>query len=65
MPSYSQTDGRGDDFSPLTSAEIDDLIAFIRQLPPASRTTALRERRDRRRVVAAASQRTSPPFTLR
>jgi cytochrome c oxidase cbb3-type subunit III len=64
MPNYSQADGRDDGFSPLTSAEIDDLVAFIRQLPPASRTTALRERRARRRVVAAASTRTSSPFTL-
>ncbi len=29
MPNYAETDGRPDDFQPLTSAEIDDVVALI------------------------------------
>lgn len=29
MPNYFETDGRADDFTPLTSGEIDDLIALL------------------------------------
>lgn len=29
MPNYAENDGRPDDFQPLTSAEIDDLVALI------------------------------------
>jgi hypothetical protein len=29
MPSYAESDGRPADFQPLTSAEIDDLVALI------------------------------------
>jgi mono/diheme cytochrome c family protein len=29
MPNYAQTDGRPDDFKPLSSAEIDDLVALL------------------------------------
>lgn len=29
MPNYAESDGRGDDFQPLTSAEIDHLVALI------------------------------------
>ncbi len=38
MPDYAQTDGRADDFRPLTSDEINDLVAYLRSLekqPPA------------------------------
>jgi cytochrome c oxidase cbb3-type subunit III len=38
MPDYAQTDGRTDDFHPLTSDEINDLVAYLRSLekqPPA------------------------------
>ncbi len=37
MPNYAQTDGRDDDFRPLTSAEISDLVAFVRHTGNASR----------------------------
>jgi len=40
MPNYAQTDGRDDDFRPLTSAEISDLVAFVRHTgtkPPRRR----------------------------
>ena len=29
MPDYAGVDGRADDFQPLTSAEIDDLVALL------------------------------------
>ena len=29
MPNYAQTDGRPDDFKPLTSEEIDELVALL------------------------------------
>ena len=29
MPNYAEHDGRPDDFQPLTSAEIDDLVALL------------------------------------
>jgi len=29
MPAYDGTDGRPDDFPPLTSAQIDDLVALL------------------------------------
>jgi hypothetical protein len=29
MPSYAENDGRPKDFQPLTSAEIDDLVALL------------------------------------
>jgi mono/diheme cytochrome c family protein len=32
MPNYAQTEGRDDDFKPLASAEIDDLVAFVRSI---------------------------------
>ena len=32
MPNYAEHDGRPDDFQPLTSAEIDDLVALDRRL---------------------------------
>ncbi len=38
MPDYAQTDGRDDDFRPLTSDEINDLVGYLRSLekkPPA------------------------------
>jgi cytochrome c oxidase cbb3-type subunit 3/ubiquinol-cytochrome c reductase cytochrome c subunit len=39
MPDYAHTDGRSEDFQPLTSAEIDDLVVYLRNLeknPPAT-----------------------------
>ncbi len=38
MPDYAQKDCRTDDFHPLTSDEINDLVAYLRSLekqPPA------------------------------
>ena len=32
MPNYAETDGRPEDFQPLTSAEIDDLVALLGRL---------------------------------
>ncbi len=32
MPDYAQTDGRDDDFRPLSSDEINDLVAYLRSL---------------------------------
>jgi mono/diheme cytochrome c family protein len=40
MPNYAQTDGRSDDFKPLTSAEINDLIAFMRHAGKQAAATA-------------------------
>jgi mono/diheme cytochrome c family protein len=31
MPDYSNSSGRGDDFQPLTTADVDDLVAFLQQ----------------------------------
>ena len=31
MPDYASRDGRAKDFAPLTSAEIDDLVALLAQ----------------------------------
>jgi cytochrome c oxidase cbb3-type subunit 3 len=44
MPSYSQTDGRDDNFRPLTSAEIDDLVTYVRSLGKPAPATASRDR---------------------
>jgi mono/diheme cytochrome c family protein len=44
MPNYAQIDGRPDGFKPLTSAEINDLVAFIRSTGKQLATTAQRDR---------------------
>jgi len=44
MPNYAQSDGRRDDFKPLTSAEIDDLVAFMRHAGKQGAATARRDR---------------------
>ena len=44
MPSYSQTDGRDDNYRPLTSGEIDDLVTYVRSLGKQVPATASRDR---------------------
>jgi cytochrome c oxidase cbb3-type subunit III len=44
MPSYSQTDGRDDNYRPLTSADIDDLVTYVRSLGKQVSATASRDR---------------------
>lgn len=52
MPNYAQTDGRDDDFRPLTSAEISDLVAFVRHTGNQAAATARRDRSARPNLVA-------------
>ncbi len=40
MPDYSQTDGRDDDFRPLTSNQVNDLVVYLRSLQKPSATVA-------------------------
>jgi cytochrome c oxidase cbb3-type subunit III len=40
MPDYASTDGRPDDFKPLTSAQIDDLVALLGQWRSATPETS-------------------------
>ena len=44
MPTYAQKKGRDDNYRPLTSAEIDDLVAYVRHLGKAEPATARRDR---------------------
>ncbi len=44
MPTCAQKDGRDDNYRPLTSAEIDELVAFVRHLGEAEPATARRDR---------------------
>jgi cytochrome c oxidase cbb3-type subunit III len=44
MPTYAQKEGRDDNYRPLTSAEIDELVAFVRHLGKAEPATARRDR---------------------
>jgi cytochrome c oxidase cbb3-type subunit III len=60
MPNYAQTDGRDDNFRPLTSAEIDDLVAFLRHLGQEAPATARQDRSPHptlRRLIAANARR--------
>jgi mono/diheme cytochrome c family protein len=52
MPDYAQTDGRPDDFAPLTSAEISDLVAFLRHAGKQGAATAQRDRVTRTSRIA-------------
>jgi cytochrome c oxidase cbb3-type subunit 3 len=52
MPNYAQTDGRTDDFRPLTSAEINDLVAFIRRVGKVAPATARHDRSVRPALIA-------------
>jgi mono/diheme cytochrome c family protein len=49
MPTYAESDGRDSDFKPLTSQQIDDLVALLahwrEQTVRVTRTTGLRKRR--------------------
>jgi len=52
MPNYTQTDGRADDFRPLTSAEINDLVAYIRHLGKEAPAIARHDRSARPGLIA-------------
>jgi cytochrome c oxidase cbb3-type subunit 3 len=55
MPNFAQTDSRGDNFKPLASAEIDDLIAFIRSVGKQTAAAARDDRSTRARTLTAAT----------
>ena len=58
MPDYAQTDGRADDFQPLTSAEIDDLVVYLRNLEKNPPATARLDRGSKSDSPAAVADRT-------
>ena len=44
MPTYAQKEGRDDNYHPLTSVEIEEIVAFVRNLGKAEPATARRDR---------------------
>ena len=56
MPNFAGTDGRDDDFPPLKSGDINDLVAFLRHAGKESSTTAARLRPARSRLDARRSR---------
>jgi cytochrome c oxidase cbb3-type subunit III len=57
MPNYAEKHGRDDDFRPLTSEEIQDLVAFVRHLGKAMPATARHDHRGRRVLLSSAAAR--------